>query len=394
MDSPTFPQEIFDTVIDFGHDDDSFLAACGLVCTGWVASSRHHLFETIELNDKNKQTWVEIVNSALATVLPHVRVVYLDGTLAPSNQIHHLGFFLPCFANLNVTSVHLCFLRIPSDIFLIRGPICRRIFQNVVLLELDNIIADSWDEVFYFISTFNFLSSLILRPTTWVMYRASRGQQSQITPAHCAPPVLSLVHLDLHSNDMEDVLYWLSSSSSITSVRLVRLMKGSYATSQSFLDGLSSGLEELDIQLYRAPIDEESEYGGHASQALDTLLDLSSYQRLWYLKLNLDCWGFWQAPWMLNCLFNMPRNIQHLTFFIARPLAYALIDSNEPMFPWVDLEIILSTVRFPSLRVIEFALGLGKSSPVEHLQEVQAFIHRNFKGGKGGKDRILLFTVE
>ncbi|KAK7029424.1 hypothetical protein VNI00_014678 [Paramarasmius palmivorus] len=38
------PLEIQDRIIDFGHNNDSFLFACSLVCKSWLPAARYHIF--------------------------------------------------------------------------------------------------------------------------------------------------------------------------------------------------------------------------------------------------------------------------------------------------------------------------------------------------------------
>ena len=47
---PILPPEIIDMIIDDLHEDKITLAACSLVCRGWLSASRHHLFSRIMLS--------------------------------------------------------------------------------------------------------------------------------------------------------------------------------------------------------------------------------------------------------------------------------------------------------------------------------------------------------
>lgn len=44
--APVFPPELFDSVIDYLHDDKAVLRICSLVCQDWVPASTFHLFST------------------------------------------------------------------------------------------------------------------------------------------------------------------------------------------------------------------------------------------------------------------------------------------------------------------------------------------------------------
>ena len=55
---PILPQELIDMIIDYLHRDKITLAACGLVCRGWLCASRHHLFSKIMLSaHKESRIW-------------------------------------------------------------------------------------------------------------------------------------------------------------------------------------------------------------------------------------------------------------------------------------------------------------------------------------------------
>ncbi|RPD63825.1 hypothetical protein L227DRAFT_650816 [Lentinus tigrinus ALCF2SS1-6] len=50
--NPVFPAEIADMIIDYLHGHRNALKRCSLVCKGWKASSRHHLFRTVSFSPK------------------------------------------------------------------------------------------------------------------------------------------------------------------------------------------------------------------------------------------------------------------------------------------------------------------------------------------------------
>jgi hypothetical protein len=50
-----FPSELFDSIIDFLHDDLITLRACSLVSREWVASSQLHIFHTVHLHHRTRK---------------------------------------------------------------------------------------------------------------------------------------------------------------------------------------------------------------------------------------------------------------------------------------------------------------------------------------------------
>jgi len=62
-----FPVELTDMIIDFLHQDKASLAACTLVCVGWLNSSRYHLFASLVLDthkiQKDEKELLEFLQS-------------------------------------------------------------------------------------------------------------------------------------------------------------------------------------------------------------------------------------------------------------------------------------------------------------------------------------------
>ena len=58
--SPSLPQEIFDLIIDFLHDEPDALKACCLASVSWVHRTRMHLFSHVEFTSKPRiESWKE-----------------------------------------------------------------------------------------------------------------------------------------------------------------------------------------------------------------------------------------------------------------------------------------------------------------------------------------------
>lgn len=73
LQSPTFPQEIFDTFIDFLHQNPSALRECARVSRSWLPRSRFHTFRSVELNCGNVEAFCELVKSPHVTFLQNVQ---------------------------------------------------------------------------------------------------------------------------------------------------------------------------------------------------------------------------------------------------------------------------------------------------------------------------------
>ena len=75
--SPSFPQELWDCIIDEMHSDAAALGACSLVCSMWQSRSQRHLFDSVVLfNTASVDAFKEIIerSSAIATYVHHLRI--------------------------------------------------------------------------------------------------------------------------------------------------------------------------------------------------------------------------------------------------------------------------------------------------------------------------------
>ncbi|KAJ7875664.1 hypothetical protein B0H13DRAFT_2347975 [Mycena leptocephala] len=105
-----FPPELQDLVVDHLHDQKHSLATCGLVSKSWLRSSRHHLFGSVSLRDRNWEDFVQLLGSPLATFTQSINSLtisvsdYDTHTPASSSNLNRVIFLLrtfhepaPCF---------------------------------------------------------------------------------------------------------------------------------------------------------------------------------------------------------------------------------------------------------------------------------------------------------
>ena len=69
---PKLPAELSDAIIDHLHNDKASLAACALVCKGWVPASRHHLFRSVVIDPLHVAAFISLVQSPLSTIPGHI----------------------------------------------------------------------------------------------------------------------------------------------------------------------------------------------------------------------------------------------------------------------------------------------------------------------------------
>ncbi|KAJ7607279.1 hypothetical protein DFH06DRAFT_1066711 [Mycena polygramma] len=92
--SPDFPPELHDLVIDHMHRDKGALANCGLVSKSWLRSSRHHLFDSVALRNRNWKAFLQLLGSPLATFPGSVKSLTISvsdyATMEPSASFNRL----------------------------------------------------------------------------------------------------------------------------------------------------------------------------------------------------------------------------------------------------------------------------------------------------------------
>jgi hypothetical protein len=74
------PLELIDRVIDFLHNDPKALAACSLVASSWIATSRYHRFSRVKLICPNDWTKLDRLVEFSPTVVHYIRAVATDAT--------------------------------------------------------------------------------------------------------------------------------------------------------------------------------------------------------------------------------------------------------------------------------------------------------------------------
>ncbi|KAJ7582520.1 hypothetical protein C8J56DRAFT_221327 [Mycena floridula] len=118
MAGPLFPQEILETILDFGSEDNQFLMKCALVCRDWIYPSCRHLFSTINiLNNKNRHDWDDIIQAKRVTLLPHVREMNITG---PGTSQWSMKRLSKCFFGLEIQTLSLETVVLGSNGFLLQ----------------------------------------------------------------------------------------------------------------------------------------------------------------------------------------------------------------------------------------------------------------------------------
>lgn len=182
MTIPRLPPELHDYIIDFAHANRAVLAALGLVCRSWLASSRYHLFGTLKITNYTAGTFFELVESRRNTLLTFVRSLTLSeqGFKLSGGGLPHPAFWatalprLPRSLRASVTR-----LEIGSRLVfrLYRLTTTSSLFPNLTTFYLNHIRFDSVSHLFRLLSSLDKLERLQLlvsfleddpRPVTYV----------------------------------------------------------------------------------------------------------------------------------------------------------------------------------------------------------------------------------
>ncbi|KAJ6572439.1 hypothetical protein DFH09DRAFT_1362419 [Mycena vulgaris] len=226
------PPELTDHIIDYFWDSAPDLRVCGLVCKGWVASSRHHLFDSIVVADAPR--FLDLLQSPSKVVATHTHA--LDLRLLPSDMagptiLSHLPTFL------QLTSLTIgAFLPSLCDF---------PCLPQVTKLALQHAPFPSSADFTRFVSAFPSVRELEVAWVSW----ADAG--------HGVLPRLQL-DLDVFSlkgfQEHTDVLPWLLCAEHSPHTRALSLYMPNNATAQT-LETISKYLRSLDGHLVSLTLD-------------------------------------------------------------------------------------------------------------------------------------------
>lgn len=75
------PMEVVEIVLDHLSDDPKTLATCSLVCSTWIARTRHLLFGTVHLNPWRSHTFVDLISHSSSTIPSHIHQLDINCSL-------------------------------------------------------------------------------------------------------------------------------------------------------------------------------------------------------------------------------------------------------------------------------------------------------------------------
>ncbi|KAJ7837108.1 hypothetical protein B0H13DRAFT_2677965 [Mycena leptocephala] len=307
-----FPPELQDLVVDHLHDQKHSLTTCGLVSKSWLRSSRHHLFGSVSLRDRNWEDFVHLLGSPLATFAQSINSLAISvsdydamspGSSSNLNQVilllrtfHEEPSFpanvlrdFPALRSLRLEDCHWPGVTETTTNSLVA------MFPNIVELDLHLVTFLSPSHMVVMVSRFSQLQKASINPL-FLQHESTTFELS-----HYPEVPRSLAHLRLRlglpTNNLRfnEVAPWFHANPPIRVLELGILDAQSLPSVGNLLRALGPQLLDLDLKLmYHVTADN-----------IRTHIDLSQNTNLHRLTVHLSLRRFQpaaaalHAPWAL-----------------------------------------------------------------------------------------------
>jgi hypothetical protein len=262
-----FPPELQDLVVDHLHDQKHSLATCGLVSKSSLRSSRHHLFGSVSLCDRNWEDFVQLLGSPLATFTQSINSLtisvsdYDTHTPASSSNLNRVILLLrtfhepaPCFlANVLREFPALRSLRLEdchwTGVTETTTNSLVAMFPNIAELDLHLVTFLSPPHMAVMVSRFSQLRKASINP----LFLQHEPTTFELSHYHEVPRNLAhlRLQLDLASNNLRfnEVAPWFHSNPPIRVLELGILDAQSLPSVRNLLRALGPQLLDLDLDL-------------------------------------------------------------------------------------------------------------------------------------------------
>ncbi|KAJ6456782.1 hypothetical protein C8R47DRAFT_186349 [Mycena vitilis] len=350
--SPDFPPELHDLVIDHMHREKGSLANCGLVSKSWLRSSRHHLFDSVVLRNRNWEAFLLLLGSPLVTFTASVKSL----TISVSNYtIEHSASFNrlihelrgstasedapPGLSNLNVLrldGIHWSDVTQTTTLALVQlSPYIRE-------LDLRLVAFDTPYQMAALVSHFPCIQKLSMSPF-FSLYE-SPLQYPDI------PRSISHIRLRLDGTTrgrFNQIAQWIHARDGAPSIRALEIGivdVESLASVAGLLRALGPALQDLDLGvMYHVTADD-----------IRARLDLSRNVNLRFLTIHISLRRFQRAPslhapWGILAAAHS-SSIDTLTIVLSIDVPELLVNLD-----WAHLTSALDTYpQFATLRRLHF----------------------------------------
>ncbi|RXW20821.1 hypothetical protein EST38_g5043 [Candolleomyces aberdarensis] len=260
---PPIPQEISDITISFLKADRASLKNCGLVCRSWLLSSRCYLFQTIELDHSNIDTFSSLVVSTYSTIPPFVRRL----KLAPGDRQGHRWFrrilpFLQFFKSVTwiaLENLDWTWIKCPA-----RSEFFSCFQSSLTELELKNLDFPMFRDVVDVVCESSSLVTISLTNISWTSGSPPLPLSSPASTDQSGSPRLpelkcpSLKKLIVRDCQIRPIFSWLLSHTSIPVIPSLEVGPISERDTMSFgryLHSVNKGLLHLRMSFKTGGID-------------------------------------------------------------------------------------------------------------------------------------------
>ena len=219
---PLFPltmtplaQELVDTVIDHLHDDHKSLHACALTCQSWLPSAQHHIFRVVELETHEQciQFWSLMKSNPRLGALVQIISIRERGYLWVEED---LPLVAPYVSEARTMSV--CDVTFTARV---QACICMH-FTSVKRLELNLSRFPAFSPAAVLLQSFPNLTELDL----WGIFWAPGADCSSLNNSSHPIQKLSLHNLLIGYCHVDQLIEWLSSTSSLEQIKTLSLRLG------------------------------------------------------------------------------------------------------------------------------------------------------------------------
>ncbi|KAK0469844.1 uncharacterized protein EV420DRAFT_70351 [Desarmillaria tabescens] len=246
---PSLPGEIVDAIIDECHADSHTLVSCSLVSKQWFASSRYHLFSTIELSSKNSKIFSKLLGSPLCTITPFLNEIsfHVQDDVQWILDLLSEGSYFGTVKTLNVFFYGVDLKNSLRDAILSHFSSITYLRVFAATMAWRSLVPDV-----RFICSFPRLENVLLY--------GHHQSDFHIDSSVRLPPNIRALKLDLPSPALDGIMQWLLAHEklpTVSSLHIFRVQAGHCATLEKYTQACQDTLEDLMILLHKRSAEEE-----------------------------------------------------------------------------------------------------------------------------------------
>lgn len=239
------------------------LVSCSLVSKKWFASSRYHLFSTIELSSKDSKSFSELLESPLCTIIPFLNEIsfHVQDDAPWILDLLSERFYFGTVTTLNV----FCYgVDLKESI---RNAISSR-FLSITYLRVfaATLASRSLAPDVHFICSFPRLKNVLLY--------GHHQSGFHIDSALRLPPNIRALKLDLPSPALDGIMLWLLAHENlptVSSLHIFRVKAEHCAALEQYTQACQNTLEDLMILLHKQSTEDEVNFDLRPNTSLNSI---------------------------------------------------------------------------------------------------------------------------